>query len=116
EYPALRTVACGRASSIARERWAGVRKERALVKAAEIEAITLERSACLGTCPAYSVTLHRDGTAAWRGEMFTSPLGEAVGYIDGQDFDELAGFIERVGFFSWEPWYSGPVTCGPGFA
>ena len=83
---------------------------------AAIEAITLERGQCYGSCPVYAVTFRRDGTASWHGKLFTLPRGDEAGEIDGQAFTELAGFIERAGFFGWASMYETEISCVPAYA
>lgn len=78
-----------------------------------IEAITLRRGECYGPCPVYSVTLRRDGSAIWRGEAFTSRLGSYPGEVFEGDFENLAAFIERCGFFDWADRYAEEVTDNP---
>lgn len=72
----------------------------------KITAVTLTRSACFGTCSVYEVTLRRRGWASWHGEMFIDRIGEHRGKVDPDDFERVAGFIERCGFFTWKPEYS----------
>jgi Domain of unknown function (DUF6438) len=43
--------------------------------AAPISSIKLERTACLGTCPIYSVTIFSDGRLEYKGEMFVKAKG-----------------------------------------
>jgi hypothetical protein len=70
---------------------------------------------CYGTCPVYEVVFHREGSASWRGEAFTTRIGEFEGQIDERDFQRLADFIYRVGFFDWEDEYLVPVTDNPAY-
>src|ERR1041385_8201332 len=43
--------------------------------------ITLERTACFGTCPMYKLTIDSDGTVTFNGERFTKTTGIAKGKI-----------------------------------
>jgi len=66
-----------------------------------ITEIALERSACYGPCPEYTVTLRLDGTATYLGRKNVKNLGEHVGVIgvtDSHEFDRLATLAEDIGF------------------
>lgn len=82
---------------------------------AEVTSITLRRGACFGTCPIYEVTLNADGTATWDGERFVDRLGQYKGEVDLNDYRRLAGFVQRAGFFSWDPEYVADVTDLPDY-
>ncbi len=72
---------------------------------AQITAVTLRRGPCFGSCPVYDVTLRRRGRSTWNGEMFTERIGRYRGDLDRDEFDRLAEFIERSGFFDWKDEY-----------
>jgi len=63
--------------------------------------ITLERTACFGTCPIYTVTLHGDGRVDWNGEKFVAKIGPASKRIDADAVAALLQEIERAGFWQW---------------
>jgi hypothetical protein len=44
--------------------------------------ITLERTTCLGTCPAYKLTVHGDGSVEYEGKKFVRIVGHRQGTID----------------------------------
>ena len=66
--------------------------------ASEISEITLERTACFGTCPVYKVTVKRDGNVTFEGTEFVKETGMHSGKISGQQFQQLAAKIEQIGF------------------
>src|SRR2546429_8447204 len=70
-----------------------------------ITRVTLRRGGCFGACPIYEVTLRRRGWSAWRGEMFTPRIGEYRGRVDEDEFNRLADFVARCGFFDWKAEY-----------
>jgi hypothetical protein len=82
---------------------------------AEITSITLRRGACFGTCPIYEVTLNADGTATWDGERFVDLLGQYKGEVDLHDYRRFAAFVQRAGFFDWDPEYLANVTDLPDY-
>jgi len=62
------------------------------------------------------VTLAADGTATWNGERFVDRVGHYQGQVDVGVYDHLARFIDRVGFFGWDPEYANPnVTDLPDY-
>jgi hypothetical protein len=83
--------------------------------AEDISSITLRRGACFGTCPIYEVTLRADGAATWDGERFVDRLGHHEGEVDVFDFGRLARFVERAGFFGWDPEHRANVTDLPDY-
>ena len=44
--------------------------------------ITLQRTACFGACPVYTVSIYADGTVAYNGERFVEVEGTQTGSID----------------------------------
>jgi hypothetical protein len=72
---------------------------------------------CFGTCPAYEVTLRRDGTAGWRGEAWVERMGLFGGTFDPDEFELLTRFIERSSFFDWSDEYrpAYQISDGPGY-
>ena len=61
--------------------------------------ITLERTACFGTCPIYTVTINSDGTVSFQGRRFTR-VEAATGRISRKTFRRLVREFERVNYFS----------------
>ena len=45
-----------------------------------IDSVTLERTPCYGTCPAYTVTVHADGRVEWEGGAWVDEPGPAQGH------------------------------------
>ena len=62
--------------------------------------ITLKRGACLGSCPAYDLTLYGDGTVIFVGHGQTAYVGEKHYRIDPGEVAELYDFIDTRRF--WE--------------
>jgi len=51
--------------------------------------VTLERTACYGTCPIYSVTVYRDGTVVYDGKQFVKIKGRATAQLGPDDIARL---------------------------
>lgn len=77
----------------------------------QITEVTLERTACFGTCPVYKITLRRDGTATYVGREFVERKGTYSGKIYG--FERLAQLIESRGYFNLKENYTVNATDLP---
>ncbi len=76
------------------------------------DAITLERTACFGTCPMYKVTIASDGTVTFNGVRFTKITGAAKGKISANDYRQLVAEFEKINYFSLPDAYSpGTPVC-----
>ncbi len=77
----------------------------------QITEITLERTACFGTCPMYKVTLKADGTFTYVGQEYVEHKGTYTGRFYG--FNRLAQLIEKYGYFNMRDNYSVSMTDLP---
>jgi Domain of unknown function (DUF6438) len=62
--------------------------------------IQLERTACLGTCPEYSVTIHGDGRVEYNGKGHVKRMGTREGRIETDKIRALASVFAKMKF--WE--------------
>jgi acetamidase/formamidase len=62
--------------------------------------ITLERTACFGSCPIYEVTISSDGTVVFDGRQYTGTKGIVRGQISSADFRRLVSEFEKIDYFS----------------
>lgn len=69
-------------------------------------ALTLERTACFGTCPIYSVTIYDDGTVVYEGERFVDVLGEQTSQIDPALVEQTVQAFADAGYFDWDESYT----------
>lgn len=69
--------------------------------------IQLERSACLGTCPAYSVTISGDGRVEYNGKSHVKETGAREGQITTDKIRALASEFARAKFWGLGEEYSG---------
>lgn len=72
--------------------------------------IHFSRTECFGDCPAYSVTLRRDGTATYVGKSYVPKVGEYTGEIDILRFGRLCLAIDRFKLDECSPEYAGSWT------
>lgn len=62
-------------------------------------AITLTRTTCFGTCPAYSVRITSDGRVDYEGTQFVRVVGRATTTIAPEAVAELVAEFDRIGYF-----------------
>ena len=62
--------------------------------------ISFERTACLGSCPAYSVTVTGDGSVSYEGRYQVAFLGAHRGSVSAHNAVELLRLFEEADFFS----------------
>ena len=76
-------------------------------------AVTLERTACFGSCPVYRVSIFPSGQVTYEGKAHVRRTGSANGKIEKRQLDALLEEIDRSGYFSFAPRYtSGEPACG----
>ena len=68
-------------------------------------AITLERTACRGTCPIYTITILEDGTVIYEGENHVSVTGEQTSEVDSQTVAAMVEAFANAGYFDWAESY-----------
>jgi hypothetical protein len=67
--------------------------------------ITLERTACFGTCAVYSVQIDGDGHVVYDGRKFVRVTGHAEAQIAPDAVARLAAQFDRVGYFALKDTY-----------
>jgi hypothetical protein len=61
--------------------------------------VKLERTPCLGTCPAYTVAIAGDGRVDWVGHSNVVATGRRQGRVTRTELTELARRLDRARFF-----------------
>lgn len=74
--------------------------------------IQLERSACYGVCPAYSVTIHGDGRVEYNGKSHVKETGAHVGQIATEKIKALALEFTKAKYWELDEDYSGKKCKG----
>ena len=72
--------------------------------------ITLERTVCYGTCPAYSLMIFGNGTVVYEGQRYVAVAGRHTSSIPQQEVKELVNHMHKAGYFSMQDVY--PCQCG----
>ncbi len=75
--------------------------------------ITIERTPCYGSCPAYTARIFADGIVVYWGEHFVKVTGESRFQISEKRVSDLIEAFEKIDFFSLNNLYPTDVTCGP---
>jgi hypothetical protein len=69
--------------------------------------LTMERTACYGTCPVYSVKVLPDGKIVFDGEKDTAVTGQAKADLTKEKKAQLIEAIDNADFFSLKDSYMG---------
>lgn len=85
----------------------------ALAQESPYTRILMERTACYGTCPVYSVELRENGSVTYTGTQYVRVSGTRRWTVDGPAVQALARDMERAGFFDWRDEYTAPVMDLP---
>ena len=75
--------------------------------------ITLERTACYGTCPVYKLTITGDGTVVYDGRDFVEVKGEQTSSISPAQVRDLVDAFEQANFLSLHDYTEQKVTDNP---
>ncbi len=75
--------------------------------------ITLERTACLGACPAYVVTIQGDGTVLYKGERNAAFIGARQGKVTPAAVQGLVAAFDTAGFWGLKDSYTGGPSDNP---
>jgi hypothetical protein len=75
--------------------------------------LVLERTACYGTCPDYTLEIHGDGQAIYDGRRFVRVHGRVAGRIPQTAVDALFAKAACAHPEKWKSEYTWPVTDNP---
>ncbi|OUV72856.1 MAG: hypothetical protein CBC83_06680 [Flavobacteriales bacterium TMED123] len=75
--------------------------------------ITLERTACYGTCPIYKIEIYSDGSAFYHGERFVDYLGDYEFSVSKKTTNYILKRAVEIGFFEMEDKYTANITDLP---
>jgi hypothetical protein len=73
----------------------------------------LSRSGCFGSCPAYSLEIHGDGTTIYRGNFFVAVTGEHREHLSPDQVNEILDAFRTADYFSLRDEYRASVTDCP---
>ena len=70
-----------------------------------ITQITMERTACFGTCPCYKLTIYDDGTIDYEGKEYVKEKGHRRGKVSAENLKKIRDSIEKLHFFELKDRY-----------
>ena len=72
--------------------------------------IKLEKTACYGPCPVYSVIIYGDGTVLYDGVNHVGNIGKSTHQISEEHVDDLVAMIYKLNYFSLKDRYAAGWT------
>lgn len=75
--------------------------------------ISMQRTACYGTCPQYTVSIYKNGVVNYEGKLFVDKMGFFSSKIPLSQVKNLELLLEEIDFFSLESIYPAPMTDVP---
>lgn len=75
--------------------------------------ITLQRTACFGTCPIYKLTVYGTGEVQYEGEDYVKVKGKQSASISAEKVKELVNEFYKINYFSLKDKYEGNITDLP---
>lgn len=80
----------------------------------DISLLRLETSRCFTTCPAFTVSIRRDGSFSYQGEDAVERLGEYQGQVERGELEQILRYVGEIGFMDLENRYSSPFLDNGG--
>jgi hypothetical protein len=75
--------------------------------------ITMERTACHGTCPIYKLTIEGNGTVIYEGQDFVQVKGKQTASLSPAQIQELVSAFEQAKFFTLSDYTHEDTTDSP---
>jgi len=84
------------------------------VDSSEIELIiSLQRTACFGTCPIYKIEIFSDGSGIYTGTRFVENIGITKFSLSEMQLNLILTKAETIGFTNMRKGYSEPISDLP---
>ncbi len=75
--------------------------------------IIMQRTACYGTCPQYTISVYCDGTIKYDGKLFVEKIGCFYSTINHDQVRAIKTLIDEISFFNLSQKYDAPITDIP---
>jgi hypothetical protein len=75
--------------------------------------ITLQRTACFGTCPIYKIEIYSDGSGTYTGTRFVENIGITKFSLSETQLNLILTEAEAIGFTNMKEEYSEPISDLP---
>jgi hypothetical protein len=99
--------------SCARNETAARTADRSSHSAVSGPVITLERTACFGSCPVYTLSVFASGDVQYDGRANVRKVGVATGRVTRDQVDALLSELDRGGYFTFADRYTvSEPACG----
>src|SRR4051794_5202341 len=104
----MRLVATGLGISLAScaRGQCGATPDRSSPAVSSVPAITLERTACFGGCPVYTLSITPGGQVQYDGKAHVRKVAGATGTVPPEQVDALLSELERGGYFTFADRYT----------
>ncbi|MES2621492.1 MAG: DUF6438 domain-containing protein [Bacteroidota bacterium] len=67
--------------------------------------LSMERTACFGSCPVFEAKLYSNGLLLYNGKMFTQHTGCGYAEVPKAEIAQLLEYVKEAGFFNLENKY-----------
>lgn len=75
--------------------------------------ITLEKTPCFGTCPAYQFKAYPDGTVTYEGKDYVKLIGKYKATLTLEELASFKAIFSKANYFSFANVYSAQITDLP---
>lgn len=75
--------------------------------------ITMDKGACFGSCPVYTLDIDNNGNAVYEGRRFTQKVGKHKHKLNGDQMSEISLLLERMNFFALQENYNSDIADLP---
>ena len=75
--------------------------------------ISLQRTACFGTCPIYKIEIYTDGSGTYTGTRFVENIGFSKFQLSKSDINKILEYAKKIGFSKLKDEYFEPITDLP---
>lgn len=75
--------------------------------------ISLQKTACFGTCPEYKLDIYENGKVLYLGTRHVEHIGEKQVFIDFMEIQSILKYAKKNNFFRMKNEYSEPISDLP---
>ena len=75
--------------------------------------VQLDKGACFGSCPVYTLDIDNAGNAVYDGKRFTSRSGIHKYKLSNDQMNEIASMLEKINFFAYQDNFSSDIADLP---
>lgn len=75
--------------------------------------VSMERTACLGTCPNYKLSIYESGFAIYEGLNFVNKEGKYYAKMNDPELEKIRGMVNEIEYFKLSNKYDSPITDIP---